>query len=78
MNVSGKPHIQNIDVIVHKLQFLLKRGRASGFLDIIAKKICHPPKIVLRPVCSLQRSELRAGIETVEQKMRVDLRLQEV
>ena len=76
MDLSCKSYIQNVNITVNQFQFFLKRGIFFHLPYIIAEEICHVLYKQTGIFCTLHHGKLCCCIQTVKQKMRVDLRLQ--
>ena len=76
MDVPGKPYIQNINVIVHSLQFFLQCGIFLTLLYIVAKKICHLFHKDTGFFCILHHCKLYSCIQGIKKEMRINLRLE--
>ena len=75
-NISRKTDIQNINIVINGLYFFPEHRIFFHLAYIISKKICH---FFQKNTCLVRIShhgKLRSCIETVKQKMRVDLCLQ--
>ena len=68
-NISGKAHIQDVDIIIYRLDLLPEHRIFFHLAHIIPEKIRHFFQKNASPLCIIQG---------IEQKMRIDLRLKEL
>ena len=75
MNIPCKPHIQNINIVVYCLQLLSQSSILLSLLYIIPEKVCHLFHKDSGFLRILHHGQLRACIQGIKKKMRIDLRL---
>ncbi|MPM64116.1 hypothetical protein SDC9_111002 [bioreactor metagenome] len=77
LDFVGKADVDDVQIGLHLTDFFREAACLPGVLDAVAEEVCK----VLNKECGLLRAfhhrELRARVECIVEKMRVDLALQE-
>ena len=76
MNLSGKPHIQDIDIIIYKMYLFLQRRVLIVLAHIVPEKSRHIFQKFSGSSGIFHHSQLRSRVQRIKKKMRIDLRLE--
>ena len=76
MNVSRKSYIEDVNIILDRFYLLTQCGILAAFFYIVAEEVGHLLHKNARLLRIFQHGQLCAGVQRIEQEMRIDLRLQ--